>query len=468
MAELTLVCIVSVTFVFTFTYGNLAEAGDSEGDSRNQLVQKGGIAMMSVRDFGAKGDGQADDSAAIQEAVLKGNGLLFFPRGDYLLTKPMEIKLCDSGRMGIYGGGSAKLIMAGPGPAIRLLGTHRGTAGPNSVEEVVWQMERMPVVNGLEIVGAHPEADGIELEYTMKALLSDLLIRECRHGVHLITRNRNTIISACHIYHNRGCGIYLDGVNLHQINIADSHISYNSGGGIKIFSSQIRNLQICGNDIEYNYDLEAEESADVWLDVQEESVREGAIVGNTIQSSPSPGGANIRMIGQSKEVAHKVGLFSISGNLISSQATNIHLRYTRGVAISGNTFFSGHKHSIHAEDSSNIVVGPNVFDHNPDYAKDTLDGIVFENCSGCTFSGFHFADTLSEAVVRLRDCGEMHITGCQILNPHNIGVLLEDAHNCMVSNCIILDRREPRIMQEAIRVVGGANNQVVDNMTDTE
>ena len=87
LAELTLVCIVSITFVFTFTCGNLAEAGDSEGDYRNQLVQKGGIAMMSVRDFGAKGDGQADDSAAIQEAVLKGNGLLFFPRGDYLLTK---------------------------------------------------------------------------------------------------------------------------------------------------------------------------------------------------------------------------------------------------------------------------------------------------------------------------------------------------------------------------------------------
>ncbi len=423
--------------------------------------------MTNIKDFGVKGDGQTDDSAAIFKAIIESDGFLFFPRGNYLLTKPIEIELSESGRMGIYGGGTAKLIMAGPGPAIRFIGTHTGTAGPSTVSEVVWQKERMPIVNGLEIMGAHPEADGVELEYTMEALLSDLFIHKCRHGVHFIRRNRNPIISSCHIYHNKGCGVYFEGVNLHQVNIADNHISYNAGGGIKVFNSEIRNLQICGNDIEYNYDLEAEESADVWIDIREGSVREGAVVGNTIQASPSPGGANIRMIGQSEEIAHKVGLFSISGNLISSQKTNIHLKYNRGVVISGNTFFSGHEHSIHAEYSSNIVVGPNVFDHNPDYSKDTLDGLLFENCSGCTFSGFHFVDTLTEAVVVFRDCSEINMTGCQILNPQNIGVLLESAHNCRVSNCIILDRRKPKIMQEAIKVVGGDNNIIADNLTDT-
>ncbi|MBC8228403.1 right-handed parallel beta-helix repeat-containing protein [bacterium] len=424
--------------------------------------------MMNIKDFGAKGDGQTDDSPVICRAISEVDGFLFFPRGNYLLTRPIEIELSSNGRMGIYGGGVAKLIMAGPGPAIRLVGTHKGTADPDTVSEVVWQKERMPTVNGLEIMGAHPEADGIELEYTMAALLSHLFIHRCRHGVHFIKRNRNPIISSCHIYHNNGCGVYFEGVNLHQVNIADSHISYNAGSGIKVFNSEIRNLQICGNDIEYNYNLEAEESADIWIDTQEGSIREGAIVGNTIQASPSPGGANIRMLGQSKDIAHKVGLFSISGNLISSQKTNIHLKYNRGITISGNTFFSGHKHSIHAEYSSNIIVGPNIFDHNPDYSKDTLDGLLFENCSGCTFSGFHFADTKAEAVVLLRDCSEVNMTGCQILNPQNIGVFLENGCNCRVSNCIILDSRKPKIMQEAIKVVGGNNNRISDNLTDAE
>ena len=423
---------------------------------------------MNIKDFGAKGDGQTDDSAIISRAISEIDGFLFFPRGNYLLTRPIEIELSSNGRMGIYGGGIAKLIMAGPGPAIHFVGTHKGTADPNTVNEVVWQKERMPIVKGLEIMGAHPEADGIALEYTMAASLSDLFIHRCRHGVHFIKRNRNPIISSCHIYHNNGCGVYFEGVNLHQVNIADSHISYNAGSGIKVFNSEIRNLQICGNDIEYNYNLEAEESADIWIDTQEGSIREGAIVGNTIQASPSPGGANIRMLGQSKDIAHKVGLFSISGNLISSQKTNIHLKYNRGITISGNTFFSGHKHSIHAEYSSNIIVGPNIFDHNPDYSKDTLDGLLFENCSGCTFSGFHFADTKSEAVILLRDCSEVNMTGCQILNPQNIGVLLENGCNCRVSNCIILDRRKPKIMQEAIKVVGGNNNRISDNLTDAE
>jgi parallel beta-helix repeat protein len=419
---------------------------------------------MDIENFKVKGDGQTDDSAAIQKAILESDGLLSLPRGSYLLTKPIEIELSRTGCIGIYGSGIARLVMAGPGPAIRLIGTHEGTAGPGSVQDIVWQKERMPIVNGVEIMGAHPEADGIELAYTMESLLSHLFIHKCRHGIRFVKRNRNPIVSSCHIYHNRGCGIYFEGVNLHQVNIADSHVSYNAGGGIKVFDSEIRNLQICGNDIEYNYDLEAEESADVWIDTRDKSVREGAIVGNTIQAKASPGGANIRMIGQSKEIAHKVGLFSISGNLISSQETNMHLKYSRGVVINGNTFFSGHKHSIHAEHSSNIVVGPNVFDHNPDYRKDTLDGILFEDCSGCTFSGFHFVDTLAEAVVILRNCGEVNMTGCQILDPQNIGVLLENSHNCRVSNCTILDRREPITMQETIKLIGGSNNAIMDNM----
>ncbi|CAN5173200.1 hypothetical protein BH23VER1_BH23VER1_36100 [soil metagenome] len=47
-------------------------------------------------------------------------------------------------------------------------------------------------------------------------------------------RNRNVIISHCHIYHNSGVGIYLEGLNLHQISVVGSHISYNRLGGIRI------------------------------------------------------------------------------------------------------------------------------------------------------------------------------------------------------------------------------------------
>lgn len=51
---------------------------------------------LSVRDFGAIGDGVADDTAAIQAAIdalfAAGGGDLFFPRGTYRTTAPLQWK----------------------------------------------------------------------------------------------------------------------------------------------------------------------------------------------------------------------------------------------------------------------------------------------------------------------------------------------------------------------------------------
>ena len=40
------------------------------------------VATRSVKDFGAVGDGKADDTAAIEAAVKTGGGVLYFPKGD--------------------------------------------------------------------------------------------------------------------------------------------------------------------------------------------------------------------------------------------------------------------------------------------------------------------------------------------------------------------------------------------------
>src|SRR6516162_8511863 len=231
--------------------------------------------MASVREFGACGDGRTDDTAALSHAVQRGDGRLSFPRGDYVISRPLYIPLQLHGRISIDGqGGIAKLIMAGPGPALHLVGSHRRTAHPEHFVEGVWQKERLPTVQGLEIEGRHPLADGIRIEGAMQPTLHALLIRRCRHGIHLANRDRNVVISDCHIYDNRGVGLFLDHVNLHQTNIHGNHISYCKQGGIKIVGSEIRNIQICSNDIEYNYDMKAKESADVLFDCRDGTVRE--------------------------------------------------------------------------------------------------------------------------------------------------------------------------------------------------
>ena len=95
----------------------------------------------------------------------------------------------------------------------------------------------------------------------------------------------------------------------------------------------------------------------------------------------------MRLRGHSDDVRNKAGLWSISGNLISSQALNVHLQYVRGISVAGNTFFSGHDRTMRIEQCDYVAVQGNVNDYNPDYRKHTADGVVFERCTGCTFTG---------------------------------------------------------------------------------
>jgi hypothetical protein len=52
-----------------------------------------GAYAASVRDFGATGDGRADDTDAIQRALAAGAGEVYFPQGDYRITRTVEVAL---------------------------------------------------------------------------------------------------------------------------------------------------------------------------------------------------------------------------------------------------------------------------------------------------------------------------------------------------------------------------------------
>ncbi|HCV97975.1 MAG TPA: hypothetical protein DGJ56_01635, partial [Verrucomicrobiales bacterium] len=74
--------------------------------------------MGIVREFGAVGDGRGDDAEAIQHANSQGYRVLHFAPGTYRITQSIEVRLAKRGQLSIDGsGGSAKVVMAGPGPA---------------------------------------------------------------------------------------------------------------------------------------------------------------------------------------------------------------------------------------------------------------------------------------------------------------------------------------------------------------
>lgn len=426
-----------------------------------------GLARADVREFGATGDGTSDDTAALQRAIGESpDGIVRLPRGNYRITRTLEVDLAKIGRFAMDGsGGTARLLMAGPGPALRLVGTHEGTASPAGFKPEVWEQERMPQITGLEIVGDHPEADGIEVTGTMQPTLQRLLLRKLRHGVVVSGRNRNVLIDACHIYDNSGIGIYFKEVNLHQTIIQGSHISYNKRAGIAVIGGEIRNFHVTGCDIEYNHDTEAEGSADILFDHREGSIAEGSIVSNTIQARPSPGGANIRFIGPERPVARTLsGLWAITGNLIGNQETNIHLVRSRGIAISGNHLYTGTHRSLVLEECHHIVVGANSLDQSHNHRGGFTNGITVKDCDGVVLQGL-ILDRAGEAeeggAIEILNSRETTISGCQIFEPNYRGLYLHESRNTRVSDNLILHRGEGATFVAAIEVAGDCPGTVI-------
>ena len=430
--------------------------------------------MSDVRQFGATGDGRSDDTAAIRHAINDGDGLLEFPKGRYRISGTIEIPIGKRGPCAITGdGGTATVIMAGAGPAFRLVGNHAGTGDPGSVTPKVWDDERMPTVRGFCIEGDHPEADGLELHGTLQAIFDGVMVRHVRHAFHLIRRNRNVIISNCHLYHNSGVGIFMEGLNLHQINITGSHISYNRLGGIRIERSEIRNLQITGNDIEYNNakshtGLASMPCAEIWIDTRAEgaSVNEVTIASNTIQATESQGGANIRIL-EAADASRPPGLIAITGNVIGSQETNVHLSSCYGVTLSGNTIYSGGKRNLLIEDSRLITVGSNHFRrHTPAFGT----GVRLVRSQDCTITACTFRDESEQgqangaSLLEIVRCKRVAVTGCAFSDGVPYAIDADACDQVLVTGCTIAETREPARASGALRFGGsGSGNRVALN-----
>jgi len=77
------------------------------------------VPWVDVRKYGAKGDGVTDDSKAIQAAIdsLTNGGIVFFPKGDYLISALLDITYDNTILMGM-GGKLSKIFMTAPNASV--------------------------------------------------------------------------------------------------------------------------------------------------------------------------------------------------------------------------------------------------------------------------------------------------------------------------------------------------------------
>ncbi|HYF37669.1 MAG TPA: right-handed parallel beta-helix repeat-containing protein, partial [Prosthecobacter sp.] len=358
-------------------------------------------------------------------------------------------------------------------------------AAPATFKPQVWDKERTPMVSALEIVGAHPEANGIEATGTMQITISRVVVRKCRHALHFTTRNRNVLIADCHLYENSGIGIFYDDVNIHQTNVIGSHISYNNGGGIVSRGGNVRNFHIGTCDIEGNHTPNGPPSANVELTSTGGSIGEVAITGCTIQhSSKAPGSANIRIQGAGSDpslerrvgrATTREGNVTISANVFSDVRVNIEVQESRGVTITGNTFWEGFEHDLIAEGCEHLVVSDNNFDRNPRYAVNGFEnaennGLVFKNCADTAITGNIIGGVWRHrAAVDVENCSRMMIANNSILDSDGAGLRLEGVKNSLITNNLIRDDREEakRSKEPSLVVIGGEGNQIGANLLGT-
>lgn len=122
-----------------------AKIADGVTSSKFAFVQSGAGAtsrtvenklkdVVSVKDFGAVGDGVADDYAAFAAALATGNAV-YIPKGTYKLTQTVTVSgtkqqiTCDSGVYWNYTGTGAALVLTGSNHDISLgeIGAANGT-----------------------------------------------------------------------------------------------------------------------------------------------------------------------------------------------------------------------------------------------------------------------------------------------------------------------------------------------------
>ncbi|NLT70931.1 MAG: right-handed parallel beta-helix repeat-containing protein [Verrucomicrobiaceae bacterium] len=390
-----------------------------------------------------------DRTEDFRKQIAENGGTLLLEAGVHRITGTLEFALAGKGSAVIRPvGGRVTLIMDGPGPAIRIVGSHEGSASPKSFQPATWN-ETMPLVEDIEIVGNHAEADGIELVRTVEPILSKVSVRWCRTGIRLFERNRNVTISNVNLYENSGIGLYLDDVNLHQINVANSHISYNRGGGIVVRDGNVRNLHITGCDIEANMpgDDTATTTANILLDVsgspedKSRSIAEVAITGCTIQHSSNysgrqfdkiaPGGANIRFLGKELRPIDSV---TISGNVLSDAELNIDLHTCLDITLTGNTFFAPNPDNLHVTNSKRVIVNGNTF--NP-REFERPGRIVFDSCQDCIFSNNTLRALLAEdGAVHVKSSTRMSLTD-NLLTESSGGIRIEESSDIVVKDWIV-------------------------------
>ena len=190
---------------------------------------------VNVLDFGAVGDGVADDTVAIQAAIDSiTKGEVYFPAGTYKVTATIDI---TKNGIHLLGSGSwaTEIHMTANAPAIAIVGSPTNVVNGTSVRN-------MTVRGGGQ---ANLSAHGISYLWSNTCYIEDVVLFSCRHALHL-AHNWQTALNNIRIYgagaDQSYIGVYMaESTALYidnAVNANNVYVQQTSGYGFRIINGQ--------------------------------------------------------------------------------------------------------------------------------------------------------------------------------------------------------------------------------------
>lgn len=186
---------------------------------------------VSVKAYGAKGDGVTDDTAAIQAAIDANRGVILVPTGTYIISAPIDIKLIRELR---GEGAEATMLKAKAGTTFEQMIKSVHAAGADYVYLSKMTLDgnksNGAVVGGILYDDVH-----------VPSYIEDVTVVECAsYGIKLYD---STVVSLSRCWVNRSNGYALDidscrsvssfGCALEHTNGATAHVRITNSLGVK-------------------------------------------------------------------------------------------------------------------------------------------------------------------------------------------------------------------------------------------
>ena len=304
---------------------DLKDGGATPTGAVNRPINERLSEIVSVKDFGATGDGTTDDTAAIQAAInavqtSTFGGTVYFPKGNYKTSSTLVILRTVT----LKGDGpdfsSIKPTSALTAPCLRI-GVDGDTPRPAGgfIENISF--------DGTSTTNAN--AQGLNLWCSGVEIRNTYVLNFAGIGVYA-TQAWTTQMSNCLIQGNKSTGIYLD-KECHDFGISFSRILYSTDYGIRVISSN--SVKIYGCDIEQNtYGGVYQDSSNVV------ACRNLIIRDNYFEAN----GPNATTPGIGYDVSTNMGVgtdtsATIHGNYFEpGGSATVHVNGTNGVSISQN------------------------------------------------------------------------------------------------------------------------------------